>query len=148
MRDLKDMVVVITGASAGIGAALARALHARGAKLALAARRADKLAALNAELGGGHLTVSADVGKTAACPRPNDESSAHFGQIDTLVANAGYGLYELTHQTSPQAVRDIFQTNVFGTTDCIHAAVPHLARNEPRNSWRGQVMIVSSAAAR
>jgi short-subunit dehydrogenase len=148
MRDLKDMVVVITGASAGIGAVLARGLHARGAKLALAARRGDRLEALNAELGGSHLAITADVAKTDDCRRIIDEAVARFGRIDTLVANAGYGRYLPVHEMPPQAVRDMFATNVFGTTDCIHAAMPRLLANEERNGWRGQVMIVSSAAAR
>ena len=60
-RKIDGMVVIITGASAGIGRALARAMHARGAKLVLAARRLDVLEQLNAELGQKHLCVKCDV---------------------------------------------------------------------------------------
>lgn len=148
MREVKDMVVVITGASAGIGAALARALHARGAKLALAARRRDRLDALNAELGGGHLVIEADVSRTDDCTAIVQKTIEHFGRIDTLVANAGYGLYDPVVETTPQQTREIFATNVFGTTDLIHAAAPQMLKQETRDGWRGQVMIVSSVCGR
>jgi short-subunit dehydrogenase len=147
-RNLRDMVVVITGASAGIGKALAEALSPRGAKLVLAARRLDRLEALDAQLGGRHLSVTADVAKREDCERLIRVSIERFGRIDTLVCNAGYGYYRLVENTTPDDVRKIFATNVFGTTDCIAAAMPHLAKQEPRDGYRGQVMIVSSAAAR
>lgn len=142
------MIVVITGASAGIGAALARALHARGAKLALAARRRDRLDELNRELGGGHLVVEADVSRTDDCTAIVEKTLDRFGRIDTLVANAGYGIYDPVVETTPQQTRDIFTTNVFGTTDLIHAAAPHMLGQALRDGWRGQVMIVSSVCGR
>jgi short-subunit dehydrogenase len=114
----------------------------------LAARRGDRLAALNESLGGAHATVEADVGKLADCERLVDEAFRAFGRIDTLVLNAGFGLYPRVHETTPQQTREIFATNVFGTTDCIHAAVPRMLQQQMRDGFRGQVMIVSSAAAR
>ena len=142
------MTVVITGASAGIGEGLARALHARGARLALAARRVDRLHRLNAELGGGHVVIEADVGRREDCERLIDTAFSKLGRIDTLVLNAGYGQYPAVHDTTPDATRAMFATNVFGTTDCVHAAVPRMLDQSVRDGWRGQVMIVSSAAAR
>lgn len=147
-RDLRDMVVVITGASAGIGKALAEALSPRGAKLVLAARRADRLDALNAQLGGKHLSVVTDVAKREDCERLIARSIERFGRIDTLVLNAGFGYYKLVADTTPDEVRRIFATNVFGTTDCIAAAMPHLVKQQVRDGYRAQIMIVSSAAAR
>lgn len=147
-RDIQDSVVVITGASSGIGAALARQLSQSGAKLALAARRVDRLIALNDELGGGHLVVPTDVSDAGQCARLIERTIAHFGRIDTLVCNAGYGVAGPLARTSSRQMRDIFATNVFGTTDCIAAAVPVMARQELRHGYRGQVVIVSSAAAR
>src|SRR3954470_18387417 len=91
-RSLQDMVVVITGASAGIGKALAEALHARGARLALAARRLDRIESLNRELGGKHLALQIDVSDPAQCEPLVRRSVEHFGRIDTLVCNAGYGV--------------------------------------------------------
>ncbi|MEA2710918.1 MAG: uncharacterized protein QOF78_3519 [Phycisphaerales bacterium] len=142
------MVVAITGASAGIGRTLAEQLDARGAKLALCARRMDRLEALNRELGNRHFIMRADVASQADCEMFVQRAIEHFGRIDTLVANAGYGQYRLTHEMSGEDVRKMFATNVFGTTDLIHAAVPHMLKQEPRDGVRGQIMIVSSAAAR
>lgn len=149
-RDLKDMVVAISGASAGIGQTLAEQLSAAGAKLALCARRMDRLEALNKKLGGGHLLLRADVAQQADCETFVARTLEHFGRLDTLVCNAGYGLYRKTHEFSPAEIREMFATNVFGTTDMIHAAVPTMAKQEPRGGekYRGQIMIVSSAAAR
>ncbi len=142
------MVVVITGASAGIGRALARDLSPLGARLVLTARRLDRLEELNKELGGGQLVIRADVAVAEDCERLVRESVEHFGRIDTLVCNAGYGFLSTVAQTPPDRMRELFQTNVFGTTDCIYAAVPIMKRQEPRDGWRGQLMIVSSAVAR
>jgi short-subunit dehydrogenase len=142
------MVVIITGASAGIGAALAEVLSDRGAKLALAARRLDRLEALNARLGGAHLCVGADVSRTEDCERLVAATVERFGRIDTLVCNAGYGILRRVHETTAEQMREIFQTNVFGTTDCVRAAVPHMKQQDARGSWRGQVVVVSSAVAR
>jgi len=147
-RQLKDMVVAITGASAGIGQTLARQLDARGARLALCARRLDRLEALNRELGSRHLVMRVDVASPADCAMFVRGTIEHFGRLDTLVANAGYGQYRLTHEMSGEDVRKMFATNVFGTTDLIHAAVPHMLTQAPRDGVRGQLMIVSSAAAR
>jgi short-subunit dehydrogenase len=147
-RSINGMVVIITGASAGIGQALARDLSPLGAKLALTARRFDRLNELNKELGGGHLVIQADVSVPSDCERLVSESAARFGRIDTLVCNAGYGFLSPVAQTPGDQMRQLFRTNVFGTTDCIAAAVPIMRRQEPRDGFRGQLMIVSSAVAR
>ncbi len=142
------MVVVITGASSGIGRALAVGLAARGANLVLTARRLDRLNALNDQLGGNHLVVQADVACSEDCRRLVDESVKHFGRIDTLVCNAGYGLAKTIADTNAEEFRKIFQTNVFGTTEVAVAAIPFLKNQPERDGWRGQIMIVSSAVAR
>jgi len=147
-RQLQNMVVVITGASAGIGKALAEELSARGAKLVLAARRVERLEAINASLGGGHLCVKADVAEPTDCRNLIDAAVARFGRIDTLVCNAGYGVCRPVAETSPDDERHLFQTNVFGTTDCIRAAVPIVRKQELRDGCRGQLVLVSSGAAR
>ncbi|HWE01435.1 MAG TPA: SDR family NAD(P)-dependent oxidoreductase [Tepidisphaeraceae bacterium] len=147
-RALLDMVVIITGASAGIGRALAVELGQHGARLALAARRLDRLEALNRELGGDHLCVAADVAQTPDCVRIVDETLRRFGRIDTLVCNAGYGFQAPVAQTTDEQMLAVFQTNVIGTLACIRAATPHMLKQEMRDGWRGQIMIVSSAVAR
>lgn len=147
-RQIAGMVVVITGASSGIGRALAQDLAARGAKLALAARRVERLNDLNRSLGGSHLVVPTDVAVPGDCERLAQRAAEHFGRIDTLVCNAGYGIVRPVAETSAEEMRRIVQTNVFGTTDCVRAAVPLMAAQAERDGWRGQVVIVSSAVAR
>jgi short-subunit dehydrogenase len=142
------MVVIISGASAGIGRALAVQLATRGAKLALAARRVDRLEALNGQLGGGHLCIAADVARQPDCELLIAKTIERFGRIDTLVCNAGYGILAPVSQTTPEQLHAILQTNLFGTLDCIRAAVPQMLKQEIRDGYRGQVMIVSSAIAR
>jgi short-subunit dehydrogenase len=147
-RNLRDMVVIITGASAGIGRSLATDLSARGAKLVLAARRLEKLQELNRSLDGQHLVVPADVSVAADCEKIVAATVERFGRIDTLVCNAGYAEFHSIAEMSADKMRQMFATNVFGTTDCIRAAVPIMAAQVPRDGYRGQIMIVSSAAAR
>ena len=147
-RELKDMVVVITGASAGIGYELARQLSDAGARLALSARRENRLNELNTSLGGKHLVVKSDVSRIEDCEMLIARTFENFGRIDTLVCNAGYGIARAIANTSADEMMAIFKTNVFGTTDCIRAAVPIMEKQKPHDNYRGQIMIVTSAAAR
>lgn len=147
-RKISDMIVVITGASAGIGRALAEQLSRHGAVLALAARRLDKLEDLNRMLGGRHLAAACDVSSPEDCQRLIWQTIERFGRIDTLICNAGYGIVRPVADTSHDEMLRIFRTNVFGTTDCVRAAVPHMRQQDKRDGWRGQIVIVSSAAGR
>ena len=143
MRSLPGMTIVITGASSGIGAALARHLHARGAKVVLSARRLDRLQELAKELPGARVIV-ADVANPADCAA----LIAAVPDLDTLVCNAGYGLAKPICATTEDDWLALMRTNVLGTTACIAAAVPVLRQRPLRQGWRGQVVIVSSALAR
>ena len=147
-RRLEEMVVLITGASAGIGRSLAVALDAAGCRLALCARREDRLNELNASLGGRHLVIRADVGVPDDCGRAVADTVSRFGRLDTLVCNAGYGIYKRVDETEADEARTMFNIDVVGTTECIRHAVPVMAKQDLRDGWRGQIMIVSSAAAR
>jgi short-subunit dehydrogenase len=147
-RNLTDMVIIITGASAGIGRELAKQLSAAGTCLVLSARRVELLEELNRELGGRHLVVGADVSLPDDCRKLIDAAHSKFGRIDTLACNAGYGLVRRAHETSSDESREIFATNFFGTLDCIGAAVPLMLQQEARQGMRGQIVIVSSGAAR
>lgn len=147
-RQIKEMIVVITGASAGIGRELARQLSAGGAKLVLSARRVDLLNQLNQELGNAHLVVGADVSRPEECQNLISQAHDHFGRIDTLVCNAGYGLVRRAYETSHEELQGIFATNVFGTLDCIRPAIPLMRTQQVRDRLRGQIVIVSSGAAR
>lgn len=147
-RQISGMVVAITGASAGLGRDLATQLSREGAKLVLAARRIAKLNALNEALGNGHVAIQADVSNAAECASVVDCAMKTFGRLDTLVCNAGYALFRSLEEFTADEMRAIFATNVFGTTDAVRAAIPVMKRQQPRDGYRGQIMIVSSAAAR
>jgi short-subunit dehydrogenase len=147
-REIRNMVVVITGASAGIGRALAENLSQQGAMLVLSARRVEKLDELNRELGAKHLTVRADVSQTQDCTALVEQSISRFGRLDTLVCNAGYGIARAVADSTHDDVASMFATNVYGTLDPIRAAVPVMRKQYLRDGYRGQIMIVSSAAAR
>lgn len=144
MRNVNGMIVAITGASSGIGAALALQLHAQGAQVILAARRRDRLEALARQLPGS-LVVEADVADPTACARI---IAAAVPRIDTLICNAGYGLARSIVATSEVEWLDLLRTNLLGTTACIQAAVPRMQSQELRDGWRGHIVIVSSALAR
>ncbi len=147
-RTLTDMAVVITGASSGIGEALTRQLHRQGARLFLAARRVDRLESLKRELGSRVEILRCDVAIEADCQHLIDAAYATFGRIDTLVCNAGSGLVRDAAKTDRATFRQIMEVNLFGTSDCIRAAVPRMREQTIREGLRGQLMIVSSAAAR
>jgi short-subunit dehydrogenase len=147
-RRIEEMVVVITGASSGIGRALAEQLSQSGARLVLAARRSERLEALNAALGDGHACVPIDVSDPQQCARLIDHAIDNFGRIDTLVCNAGYGLIRPVVETSGDDILRLMRTNLIGTTECCRAAVPRMLAQEARDGWQGQVVVVSSAAAR
>ena len=143
------MVVVITGASSGIGRESAiYPIHRRAPSFTLAARRLDRLEALNVELGGQHQVLQADVSNQDDCRNVVNAAVSRYGRIDTLVCNAGYGLAKSMADTTSIDLRRIFETNLFGTTDTIRSAIPIMLRQTERDGYRGQIMIVSSAVAR
>jgi short-subunit dehydrogenase len=142
------MVVVITGASSGIGRALAVVLSGHGAKLVLSARRLARLEELNREIGGAHICVQTDVSSERACTELIAHAHRHFGRIDTLVCNAGYGLIKPVAETTADELRGIMATNLAGSLDCIRPTVPLMRAQAERDGYRGQIMLVSSIVAR
>ena len=139
--DLKDYVAAITGASSGIGRALARGLVDRGAKVVLGARRADRLADLVAELGDAAHAVPMDVRSPADSRALVDAAVSRFGRLDGMVANAGIGRYGGIEDHSDEQLQEMLDTNVAGTVWPIRAAVPHL-----KSQGSGDIVIVSSVA--
>jgi NADP-dependent 3-hydroxy acid dehydrogenase YdfG len=116
--DWKSQVVVVTGASAGIGASLARELGKRGASVVLAARRADKLAQVAAESGPSTLTVQADVTKRADVERIASAAKERFGHVDVWVNNVGRGIsrhvLDLTDDDVDAMIRDNVKSVLYG----------------------------------
>ena len=138
-----DKVVVITGASAGIGAELARQLAATGAKVVLAARRKTELDTVVAEIGTDAFAVVTDVTKRSDVERLCRAALDHFGRIDVWVNNAGRGISrsvaELTDDDMDAMWRDNMKSVLYG----IQAVLPHFkSRNQ------GQMVNLSSGLSR
>ncbi|MBO0864765.1 MAG: SDR family oxidoreductase [Mycobacterium sp.] len=142
MTAIGSQVVLITGGAGGIGAELARRLHAKGAQLVLTDLDEERLAKLVGDLGERRvLTVVADVRDRAAMQSAADQAVERFGGIDTVVANAGIGSYGSVLQVDPDAFRRLIDVNVVGVYYTVRAALPSVIDR------RGYVLIVSSLAA-
>lgn len=126
MESLQDRVVVITGASAGIGRATARELLGAGARVVLGARRRDRLDAIETEFPDRVAAVEMDVRVPADSERLIDTALERFGRLDSLVANAGIGMYGGILDHTDEALATMLDTNVAGTVWPIRAAVPHM----------------------
>lgn len=141
MESLEDQVVAITGASAGIGRATARELLESGARVVLGARRRERLEALESEYPGRAAAVEMDVRVPADSQRLVSTALHTFGRLDSLVANAGIGMYGGILDHSDEALATMLDTNVAGTVWPIRAALPHMIE-----TGRGDIVIVASVA--
>ncbi|TLN18863.1 SDR family oxidoreductase, partial [bacterium] len=137
-----DQVAIVTGASAGIGRALALNLAGQGASVVLAARRAERLEQVAAQcraLGGQALAVPTDVGDEAACRALVEQTIAAFGRLDLLVNNAGLAASALFDEFPDLSLfRRTMDANFYGTVYCTYYALPHLKRS------RGRILAISS----
>jgi NADP-dependent 3-hydroxy acid dehydrogenase YdfG len=140
--SLSDRVVVVTGASSGIGEATARLLHEAGAHPVLAARRADRLEALSKELDGA-LAVPTDVTDPAQVKALVDATIERHGRVDGLVNNAGAGSHWRIEDVDPAAYVQLLNLNVVGVVNGIQAVLPHL-----RAAGGGRIVNVSSGSTR
>jgi NADP-dependent 3-hydroxy acid dehydrogenase YdfG len=140
---MKDKVIIITGASSGIGAALAGEVVKRGAKVVLAARREAELAAVAAALGDHALAVVADVTRRADNERLRDAAIGKFGNVDVLVANAGRGISRPVSQLTDADVDDMMTTNLKSVLYGVQALLPHF-----RTRRTGHFIAVSSMLSR
>jgi NADP-dependent 3-hydroxy acid dehydrogenase YdfG len=140
----QDRVLLITGASSGIGAASARQAAEAGWRVVLAARSEDRLQALAHELGGSEraLAVRCDVSEWADQQRMVEEALSAFGQIDAAFANAGFGGPRGFLSDTVDRWREMVLTNVYGAALTIRATVPALKDS------RGHLLLTSSVAGR
>jgi short-subunit dehydrogenase len=151
--QLDGQVVFITGASAGIGAALARQAAARGARVALCARREDRLQALADELraaGCQAEAIQCDVTRAGDLEQAATRTCQQLGGIDIAIANAGFGVTGPLTQLSLDDYRRQFETNVFGVLRTIYAVLPELRARRGRlavmGSTNGYVSVPGSSA--
>jgi len=140
---MSDTIVVITGASGGIGAALAELVGGQGMSVALAARRKDALEAVAARCGGRALPVVADVTVRANVRRIVDETLARFGRIDVWINNAGIGITRPPSQLTDQDIDAMIQANVKSALYGMQEVLPHFKQ---RNA--GHIINVSSMLGR
>jgi len=150
-KRLDGTVVLVTGASSGIGEATALALAEEGAALALVARRRDRLEALAERIGGGArtLVIEADITDLAQAQGAVAATVAELGRLDVLVNNAGVMLLGPIVDAPIEEWQRMVQLNLLGLLYCTHAALPHLlaaADTEPRSV--ADVVNVSSTAGR
>jgi short-subunit dehydrogenase len=139
----KGQTVFITGASAGIGAALARRFAAEGANLILAARRVDKLREVAASLEPFDADVrvlECDVSQDGAVEAAVEEVTRAGGTIDVVVANAGFGVAGNLEKLTLADYRRQFETNVFGVLRTVYATLAELKRS------RSRLVIIGSVA--
>nr|WP_319398499.1 SDR family oxidoreductase [uncultured Carboxylicivirga sp.] len=140
---MQNKVIIITGASSGIGLGCAREFAQRGAKLTLAARSADKLEEIKAELqskGSEVLTIKTDVSIEADCKNMVDETIKAFGKIDILINNAGISMRALFKDVDLDVIKQVMDVNFWGTVYSTKYALPYLLENN------GSVVGISSIA--
>jgi NADP-dependent 3-hydroxy acid dehydrogenase YdfG len=137
MTELEGKVAFITGASRGIGAAVAQSLGAEGVKLGLASRSGDDLGI------DGAVGVSCDVRDRSQVEAAVAETAARFGRLDILVANAGVGAYGPFLDLPPDQLDEMIDVNVKGTMYAVRAVLPHLIE-----SGDGDLVTIASEAGR
>lgn len=128
---MKNKVVVITGASSGIGRALAKEFASKGARLSLGARRTDLLEELRAELPETEILIlKTDVSLEDDCRKLMEETIYRFGQIDVLINNAGISMRALFEELDLKVIRQLMDVNFYGTVYCSKYALPHLLKTK------------------
>ena len=155
----QGQVILITGASAGIGAALAEQMLREGAKVALAARRLDRLEALAGRLNqvgegeeGDKLAIPliCDVTDQASVKRCIESVIEQWGRLDVVVANAGFGVTGTIERLTTDDYQRQFDTNVFGVINTLKVALPQLSEHQGRaviiGSVNGHVALAANSA--
>lgn len=143
MKTLKDKTVVISGASSGIGEAMARRYAAMGAKVVLGARSVPKLQLVAGEIrarGGQAAYCGVDVTRPEECRELIDTAVREFGGLDILICNAGLSMRALFDEVDLQVLHRLMDVNFWGTVNCCKYALPYLQAS------KGSVVGVSSVA--
>jgi short-subunit dehydrogenase len=136
--EINDKVVIITGASSGIGKATSEILHQKGAKIVLAARSVEKLNQIS-EKPPGTFVIPCDMTKTTDIDNLVDKTLTHFGRIDILINNAGQGYDASVESINLKNMHYIFDLNVFGPLVAMQKVIPHM-----RKEHQGAIINISS----
>ncbi|MDN3547441.1 SDR family NAD(P)-dependent oxidoreductase [Mucilaginibacter aquaedulcis] len=136
---MKSKVILITGASRGLGKIWAEAFLKRGDKVIATARNIDSLKDLVTTYGEAILPIQLNVNDREQCFAAVKQGNEYFGSIDVLINNAGYGLFGAIEETSEQEARDQFNTNVFGLLWMTQAVIPYM-----REQGQGHILQISS----
>jgi NADP-dependent 3-hydroxy acid dehydrogenase YdfG len=139
--EIKNSVVVVTGASSGIGAATARALAMSGARAVLLARRQALIDALANELGNDALAIACDVSQPEQVKAAVDTAMKRYGRMDALVNNAGQGLYAAIEDIGVSSFRELLDLNLVAPLIVMQAVIPVM-----RGQGSGCIINVSSGA--
>jgi ribitol 2-dehydrogenase len=138
-QELAGKVALVTGASSGIGRALARALGAAGCRLALVARSHERLEVVASELGSEHLVLPADLTDPAAVEDVAARTLAHFGRVDILLANAGLYVPGDVAVGDADKWDELLAVNVAGTFRLVRAVLPTMIARQA-----GDIVLTSS----
>lgn len=128
-----DKVVIVTGASSGIGKALVYALAHQGAKIVMASRNIEELLNIEQELkasGTEILSIRTDVTKELACKELMEQTYKYFGQIDVLINNAGISMRALLENLDTNVLHKVMDVNFWGTVYCSKYALPYLLQSK------------------
>ena len=139
--NVKDKVVIVTGASSGIGFATAKLLSRKGAKVVLAARSKEKLEKLAKELVDS-LVVLVDMRSEEQIKRMIKKTINHFGKVDILINNAGRGYDALIENIDTEKFRELFTLNLVGPTVAMQEVIPYM-----RKQGGGTIVNISSGTA-
>ncbi|MDB4978034.1 MAG: family NAD(P)-dependent oxidoreductase [Candidatus Peribacteria bacterium] len=139
---IADSIILITGASHGIGKAAAQALTHKGAKVALVARSKDTLEELSKELPDS-LVIAADMTRQEDRERMIQETMDHYGRIDILINNAGQGLYATIETTNLDEYRHLLELNVIAPLHNMQLVIPHM-----RAAGKGMIVNISSMVSK
>jgi short-subunit dehydrogenase len=142
MKEIRDSVIVVTGASGGIGSAICRKLASQGARLVMVARDKARLTALAKELPAA-LAMAEDVTKEGSATRIVDKALAKFGRIDALVNGAGRGMWEPIEKIDLRRYQELFELNVLAALRLMQAVIPVM-----RKQGGGAIVNISSASSK
>lgn len=140
--DVKDKVILLTGAAGGIGGPLARLLARKGALLALMSRNVNNLEKLRQELGGSAIVVAGDVGDEKSAEKAVKDTVGRFKRLDVLINNAGIAYHGSIEHMDMKAFDAMMKTNVYGVINMIQHALPYLKKT------KGMVVNISSVAGK